>query len=132
MNYVISYISILVSLGLLDYIWLWVIMKDHINTWMGWLMKDQIDRVPALGFYVLYSLWVLLLIVVPQSKYGTLQSCLLYGLLLGFTAYMTYDLTNRATLKNWPVGMVVPDIAWGAVVTGIISVVGYVAYVRMG
>jgi uncharacterized membrane protein len=57
---------------------------------------------------------------------------MIYGALLGFTAYMTYDLTNRATLKNWPVGMVIPDILWGAVVTGIISVIGYVVFVRVG
>lgn len=95
-------------------------------------MKSPIDRIPAIGFYILYSLSVLLLIVIPQSKYGTLQSAMIYGALLGFTAYMTYDLTNRATLKNRPVGMVIPDILWGAVVTGIISVIGYVIYVRMG
>lgn len=132
MNYILSYLGILVSLGLLDYIWLWIIMQNHIQKWLWWLMKSPIDWIPALGFYALYSLSVLLLIVIPQSKHGGLQSTVIYGALLGFTAYMTYDLTNRATLKNRPVGMVLPDILWGAVVTGIVSLVGYVVYVRMG
>lgn len=131
MNYILSYLGILVSLGLLDYVWLWIIMKDHVQKWLWWLMKSPIDWIPAIGFYVLYSLSVLLLIVLPQSKHGTLQSTVLYGALLGFTAYMTYDLTNRATLKNWPVGMVIPDILWWAVVTGIVSAIWFIIYAKL-
>lgn len=130
MNYVLSYLGIALSLGLLDYLWLWIIMKDRIQFWMGWLIKDTIDRAPALGFYLLYSLSILLLVVIPQSKHGTLQTTVLYGALVWFTAYMTYDLTNRATLKNRPIAMVVPDILWGTVVTAVVSMVGYVVFMK--
>ena len=68
---------------------------------------------------------VIVFAVQPAIVKSSRQTAAMYGLLLGFTAYMTYDLTNRATLKSRPIGMVIPDILWGAFVTAVVAVIGY-------
>lgn len=130
MQYIITYLSMLVSLCLLDYLRLGVIMQAQIQQWFGHLMRSPIALGPALAFYVLYSVAVIIFAVIPASKTGNIYHALWYGALLGFTAYMTYDLTNRATLNNRPVAMVLPDILWGTVVTAIVAVIGFYVWQR--
>ena len=75
---------------------------------------------------------IIVFAVQPAIEDSNWRYAMMYGAFLGFTAYMTYDMTNRATLKSRPVGMVLPDILWGALVTAVVAVIGYGVMKWMG
>jgi uncharacterized membrane protein len=57
-----------------------------------------------------------------NDDWGFLKIFLL-GALLGLVAYGTYDLTNQATLKEWPSIVTVVDLVWGSLLTGVVSII---------
>ena len=80
---------------------------------------------PAVIFYLLYILGMMIFAVGPALKNGQWQTALIYGALFGFFCYMTYDLTNYATLKVWSTKVTVLDIIWGTTLTGSASLAGW-------
>lgn len=109
----------------IDAVWLGLVAKGFYARQLGDLMLDQ----PRLGiaalFYVMYSAAVVILASAPAARSSSLQDALLLGAILGFVAYGTYDITNLATLKNWPFVMVLVDMAWGTALTAAASATGY-------
>ena len=89
------------------------------------MMKNGFRLGPAIVFYLLYILGMMIFAVGPALASGKWQTALIWGALLGFFCYMTYDLTNHATMKVWSTKVTVLDIIWGTVLTGSASVVGY-------
>ena len=79
----------------------------------------------AIAFYVVYAIGLTVFAVGPGLRNGSWSTAVLYGAMFGFFAYATYDLTNWATLRNWPVAVVFVDIAWGAVVSGASATLGF-------
>ena len=92
-------------------------------------MAEEPNKIAALVFYAFFIIGILFFAVIPTLESDNWQKALLYGALFGFFTYATYDLTNLATLKNWPVKMVVVDIIWGMVLTGACATIG--AWVTM-
>lgn len=84
-------------------------------------MAEKVNFLPALMFYLIYVLALLVFIVNPALADGNLLKGILLGAFLGFAMYATYDLTNMATLKDWPTIVTVVDLAWGAFVTAVSS-----------
>ena len=109
----------------IDAVWLGLVAKGFYARQLGDLMLDQPRLSIAAVFYVMYSAVVVLLASAPAFRSGSLQDALLLGAILGFAAYGTYDITNLATLKNWPLFMSLVDMAWGTVLTAAASAVGY-------
>lgn len=101
----------------IDFIWLGLIASSFYAKHLGYIMREDFLIFPAIVFYLIYSLGILLFAVNRKS----LKEATHYGALLGFLAYATYDLTNLATLEGWPVIVVVVDILWGTVLTGTVS-----------
>ncbi|HEY5940840.1 MAG TPA: DUF2177 family protein, partial [Gemmatimonadales bacterium] len=95
---------------------------------LGHLMADKPHLGYAVAFYVLYIAGIVFFALQPALDGGSWLTALGYGAALGTFAYATYDLTNAATLKNWPLIIVVADIAWGAVLTGLATVVGWLVF----
>jgi len=123
MEYLIKYLAILIPLGLIDLVWLSLTSKSFYGKNIGHLMAEKADLVPAVVFYLLYSLGILVLVVSPSLGNGSgLFKVFVLGALLGFVAYATYDLTNQATLKNWPLVVTVVDLVWGGLLTGAVGV----------
>ena len=110
---------------IIDAVWLGLVAKGFYARQLGELMLDQPRLSIAAIFYVMYSAVVVLLASGPAFRSGSLQDALVLGAILGFAAYGTYDITNMATLKNWPAFMSVVDMAWGAILTAAASAVGY-------
>lgn len=108
-----------------DALWLGVVARGFYARQLGELMLEQ----PRLGiaaiFYVMYSGVAVLLAAAPAFRSGSLQDALMLGAILGFAAYGTYDITNMATLKNWPITMSIVDMAWGTLLTATASAVGF-------
>lgn len=125
MNVIIAYLATIVPLTALDMLWILVVAKRFYAEKMGFLFTQPIHLTPAAFFYPLYALGVLMLAVMPAIVSGSWTEALWRGALLGLVAYGAYDLTNQATIGNWPTIMTVVDMAWGTTVTALTSIIAY-------
>ncbi|MGC1468103.1 MAG: DUF2177 family protein [Sphingorhabdus sp.] len=125
-KYIVAYIATGVSFALIDSVWLRTMYERLYQPEIGDLMYEGGFRLgPAVAFYLLYILGMMIFAVGPALHSGKWQTALLWGALLGFFCYMTYDLTNYATLKVWSTKVTVLDIIWGTVLTGSASLGGW-------
>jgi uncharacterized membrane protein len=106
-------------------LWLGLIAKNFYARQMGGLMAEQVNWPAAIIFYLIYIAGILLFVVFPSLEKESLFQAALYGALFGLVCYATYDLTNLATMKGFPIKMVVVDLIWGIVLTGSVSVAGF-------
>jgi len=124
-------VTALVMAGL-DLAWLGYFSKAVFEQAVGSLLAERTNITAATLFYVLYVAGVVLFAVSPALRSGSWLTALSLGAAAGFFAYMTYDLTNMATLKVWPASVAIMDIAWGSFVTALAATCGYLAAVRVG
>ena len=118
MQWIIAYVSAAVAFGVLDALWLRWAGPNFYRPALGDLLAEQFRMGPALVFYLLYIAAMVWFAVRPGIALGV-PHAVLNGALLGGIAYATYDLTNQATLKVWPVHVTLVDIAWGASATAL-------------
>lgn len=121
----ICYVLTFVVFFIIDMAWLGLIAKDLYKKYLGDFLSDQVNWMAALIFYLLFVVGVFIFAILPSVEKNSLTSAILLGALFGFFTYATYDLTNLATLKNWPLNIVFIDILWGALLTGIVSTAGF-------
>lgn len=115
------YLSFLISLVVVDMIWLLGIAKTLYRNEMGDLMASEPKLIAGIAFYLLYSVGVCIFVIVPAISKQSGFDAVLYGALFGFFCYMTYDLTNLAIISKFPTQLAFIDIAWGSFVTGFLS-----------
>lgn len=124
LKYVIAYAATAVVFFGLDFIWL-SRMLGFYRSEMGGLLLEQPKLGYAAGFYVLYVVGIVALVVVPALGGGGWGQALVMGALLGLVAYGTYDMTNMSTLKGWSLNLALVDMAWGTFVTAVAATAGY-------
>lgn len=112
-------------MGVLDFIWLGFVAKKLYYGEMGKILLEKPNMPPALLFYVIYVIGVVVFVITPALEKGSWLHALGYGALFGLVAYATYDLTNLATLKGFSQKIVVIDLLWGAALTAVVAVVTY-------
>jgi uncharacterized membrane protein len=124
MKIIISFFSVLISLLLIDIVWLTVMSKNFYSKQIGHLLSESPKLFPAGIFYLIYSFGIIFFVVLPaiQGNFN-ISKTFIYGALLGIIAYGTYDLTNHATIKDWPTIVTAVDIVWGALLTGTVAVI---------
>lgn len=120
-----SYLLTAVVFFGIDMLWLGVIAKSTYNKYLGNFLSDQVNWPAAMVFYLLFIVGIFIFAILPAVDKDSLRTAILLGALFGFFTYATYDLTNFATLKNWPWQIVIIDIIWGAVLTGLVSTAGF-------
>jgi uncharacterized membrane protein len=108
-----------------DMVWLGLIAKKMYRRYLGSFMSDKINWIAAVVFYLLFVVGILLFVVFPALEKESLGKAVFFGALFGLFTYATYDLTNLATLKDWPLPIVFIDILWGMILSGIVSTSGY-------
>jgi uncharacterized membrane protein len=109
----------------LDAVWLGIMGNALYRPQLGNLVLDKFLIAPAIAFYLIYPIGIAVFAVAPALQSGSGAAAIGYGLLFGFLAYATYNLTNLATLRGWSPLVTVTDIAWGATATGVAAVAGY-------
>lgn len=124
MEYIVSFVTFGVVFGLIDAVWL-KSMKALYAKELGGLLRHKPDIVVAVIFYIVYVLGATFLVVMPAVSSGVWWRGAAMGLLFGAVAYATYDLTNLSTLKGWSKKISAIDIAWGAVLTAVVSTITY-------
>jgi uncharacterized membrane protein len=129
---IISYALTFVVFFIVDMAWLGFIAKDLYKKYLGDFLSEQVNWTAAVVFYLLFIVGVFIFAIMPSVEKNSVVSAITLGALFGFFTYATYDLTNLATLKGWPVTIVFIDIIWGSVLTGIVSTAGFyiVKYVQ--
>lgn len=125
--YVKLYFATLVAFFAIDLVWLGLVARTFYRNYLGFLMAPQVNWPAALIFYLLFVVGVLVFAILPGLEAGSLKTTLVRAALLGLIAYATYDLTNLATLKDWPVIVTVVDLIWGTVLSVAVSCAGYLA-----
>lgn len=127
MRWIAAYVSAAVAFLALDALWLGVVAASLYQREFGPMLLDKPDMAAAAAFYAIYLVGVVYFAVKPALEAKSWKRAVLNGALFGFVAYATYDLTNLATLKGFPVAVVAPDLVWGAVVSTAAALAGYAA-----
>lgn len=123
-NYIYAYITSLLTMTVLDAAWLGLIAPKFYKKHIGFIMADKPNWLAAAAFYLIFILGVTLFVVYPGWKDGwAMLKIALLGGLFGLVTYSTYDLTNQATLKNWPAIVTGVDMLWGTILTAGVSIV---------
>lgn len=120
-----TYAITLVIFFAIDLVWLGVVAKNFYRQHIGHLMSAEVNWGAAVLFYFVYIGGIVFFAVKPGLEAGSAARALAYGAAFGFIAYATYDLTNQATMRDWPALVTVVDLAWGTVLT---ATVAYLAY----
>jgi uncharacterized membrane protein len=92
---------------------------------IGFILAKKPNWYAAIIFYVLYIVFLMIFAIIPALQKSSLSDAMLYGALYGFITYATYDLTNLATLKNWPLKVTLIDITWGTLLGFSVSTLTY-------
>ena len=116
----------------LDMAWLGLVARNFYAKRIGFLMKTDINWTAAILFYVLFTIGLVLFVIMPAVGKNSWVHALSFGALFGLIAYATYDLTNLATLRDWPLIVTMVDLAWGAVLAGSASMVTFFIASKIG
>lgn len=117
-----TYAATLVVFAAIDLLWITLVMAGLFRRHLGDLLLDRPRLGAAAAFYLVYIAGILVLAVAQSQSW---RQALAMGAALGVVAYATYDLTNRATLKPWPLDVAMLDIAWGGFMTACAALVGW-------
>ncbi|MFN8278237.1 MAG: DUF2177 family protein [Chitinophagales bacterium] len=127
MRYLLLYLVALITLFVLDGLWLGLIAKKFNYEKLGFLLAEQPRWSAAIVFYLLYAAGILFFCTRAAIDAASLQTALLHGAALGLLCYGTFDLTCAALVKNWPLIFSVVDMIWGTVMTAMASTVLFYA-----
>jgi len=132
MTYAVGYIAALVVFLAADMVWLGTMVNRIYRPALGEILSSSVNLPPALIFYLIYPIGLMIFAVLPGLKSGSVATATIYGALFGFFTYATYDLSNYATLRNWTLPVTVVDIAWGTVLGALTATAGYLAASKIG
>ena len=124
-TYIIAYLVTLIVFVAVDFIWLSSMANRLYRPVMGDMLAPNFRVAPAVVFYLIYAIGLTFLAVRPGLISGSLATAVLQGAAVGFMAYITYDLTNQSTLKNWSTTLTIADTAWGTIASAIAAGAGH-------
>lgn len=122
------YLALLPLLVCLDLLWLGVFMRGFYQTNLGHLLAPHPAWPAAVVFYLLFTAGLVYFALAPAVISGSIVRAVLAGVAFALVAYGTYDLTNQATLRDWPLSVTLLDMAWGAFLGAVLSAAGFYLY----
>ena len=128
MNYVKMYVIAFIAFVVIAAIWLMFISKSLYSSELGHLMADKAKLIPAIIFYLIFLVGLVYFVINPAIVNNDLPKLLLSAALFGLITYATYDLTNLATLKDWPLKITIIDLIWGTFLSTAVSYITYIIY----
>lgn len=105
----------------LDLTWIGFVARGFYKSQIGYLMTSNVNWFAAIAFYLLFIFGLLVFVIGPAFQSHSWMQALLYGALFGLVTYATYDLTNLATTKDWPLLLTVVDLTWGTILAASVS-----------
>lgn len=122
----LSYLAVLLLVGVFDYLWLRVIATAWYESAMAHLLAPKPNLVAAAVFYVGYPAGLMIFAVAPSG--GDAVRALALGALFGLFAYGTYNITGLAVIRDWSLHLTLIDIAWGVFVSAAGALAGALAW----
>ena len=126
LRYIVAYFATLVVFLAIDSVWLSTMANRLYKPTLGDILLPQFLPAPAIAFYLVFVVGVIIFAVTPAIQSGNWVQALVYGGLFGFFSYGVYDLTNWATLRNWTWQITFADVCWGTFLTGTAAALGTV------
>ncbi len=124
MQYIYLYLLTVPVFFTIDMVWLGLIAVKFYQSQLAAFL-GPVNWTAAIIFYLIYIVGILIFAVLPALDENSLMKAIILGALFGFFTYATYDFTNLATLKDWPIIVVVVDVIWGAVLSGSVAAISY-------
>lgn len=116
----------------IDMIWLGIVAKSFYAKQIGFLMRTNFNWVAAIALYMLLVAGLVFFVITPAVQGHAWKTALGLGALFGFITYATYDLTNLATIKNWPLPVTFIDMLWGTCISALVSLITYAIVSKIG
>lgn len=129
--YLKLYSIALVAFFVIDMIWLGLVTSSFYKNQIGFLLKTNVNWVAAISFYLLFIIALVVFAIYPGYVAGSLAKTVMLGAFFGLVTYATYDLTNLATLKDWPLLVTLVDMAWGTTLGASVSAITYLVATRL-
>ncbi len=128
MGFIKMYLIAFIVFVLVDGIWLGFIAKNLYKKELGHLLSSNPNWIAAILFYLLFLVGLVFFVINPGVEKESIKTILISGALFGLLTYATYDLTNLATLKDWPIKITIIDLVWGTSLSTIVSTITYYIY----
>lgn len=119
------YFISLLTFFAVDMVWLGLIAKNFYEKYLGFIMSKEVNWVPAIIFYLIFIFALVIFVVIPGIDAKSISKTIGLAIMFGLVTYATYDLTNLATLKNWPLIVTIIDLIWGITLSTIVSSVTF-------
>jgi len=116
----------------IDMVWLTLVAKNFYAKHIGYLMAKNPNLIAALIFYFIFIAGLIIFVISPALNNKMWTQALFAGIFFGLVTYATYDLTNLATVKDWPLIVTIVDLMWGMFVSAAVSVVTYFVALKFG
>lgn len=129
--YIKLYLIAVLVFFAIDMVWLGLVARNFYAQQIGFLLKSDVNWVAAIIFYLLFVLGLVVFVIGPNMQ-ESLVKMFLMGVFFGVVTYATYDLTNLATIKNWPLLVTVVDLVWGGFLSGSVALLTMVFAKRIG
>lgn len=126
MSFLKEYIVAFIVFLLIDAVWLVFIAKDFYNKEIGHLLSSNPNFIAAGIFYLLFIVGLVFFVIDPALAKESIKYAVLAGVLFGVITYSTYDLTNLATIKDWPLKVTIIDMLWGGFLSGAVSTITFI------
>jgi uncharacterized membrane protein len=123
--YLKLYIATLIVFFAIDLFWIGIVARTFYRKQIGFLLAPSPNWTAAIIFYLLFILGLLYFVVVPGLNENSFKITFLRAALFGLITYSTYDLTNLATVKDWPLLITAVDMIWGTVLSVAVSLVSF-------
>jgi uncharacterized membrane protein len=119
------------ALFLIDMVWLVLVARKFYSDKLGYLMKPDVNFIAVIIFYLIFIGGLVSFVIVPATEKHSWTHAIFNGMFFGLVAYATYDLTNLATIKDWPLVVTIVDLIWGMVLSGSVSLVTCLIYIKI-
>ena len=124
MTYLTAYFATLTVFVICDMAWLGTMASRLYRPTLGDIMLANVNLPAGVAFYLIYPIGLVIFAILPALRSGSVTEAVVYGALFGCFTYLTYDLTNQATLRNWTTQLTLIDVAWGTVLGGTAAAAG--------
>lgn len=128
---ILVFAATLLAFLAMDALWISLVALELFRSNVGPIMRPTPQIAPVLLFYLLYPVGLMVLAIRPAVRDGALSVAAINGLVLGLVSYATFDLTNWSILQGWSATLAAIDIAWGATLSSLSAIAGYLVAVRV-
>ncbi|MGM0688155.1 MAG: DUF2177 family protein [Bacillota bacterium] len=125
LQFILLYLVVLGAFLVIDMIWLGLVARTFYRDQLGYIMSLKVNWPAAIIFYLLFIVGLIFFVVYPSIGRDSWVYAFFSGAFFGLICYATYDLTNLATLKDWPLKVTLVDLAWGSFLSAVLSLIGF-------